>query len=273
MKNLLLLVGLSCFVFGISSAAKVDTVRIYSASMRKSIKTVVIAPFTQNKQKRFPVIYLLHGYGDNYANWIQEVPRLVNFSDSLGIIFVCPDGGTSSWYWDSPVDSSYLYETFVAHEVVHWIDSAYKTINNRNGRAISGLSMGGHGGLFLGIRHQDNFGACGSMSGGVDIRPFPDNWEMEKRIGLLSKNPKLWDSLTVMGQLHLLRPNSISMIIDCGTEDFFYNVNQKLHEELLFRNIPHDFISRPGNHEWPYWHNAIIYQVIFFVEYFRNSGR
>jgi len=62
----------------------------------------------------------------------------------------------------------------VSKELIQWVDENYRTIAERGGRAISGLSMGGHGGLFLGFRHQDVFGACGSMSGGVDIRPFPE---------------------------------------------------------------------------------------------------
>jgi enterochelin esterase-like enzyme len=72
-----------------------------------------------------------------------------------------------------------------------------------------------------------------------------------------------------MGQLHLLRPGSIRIIFDCGTEDFFYEVNQRLHNELLYRNIPHDFITRPGGHNRNYWSNAVKYQLLFFNDYFR----
>ncbi len=77
----------------------------------------------------------------------------------------------------------------------------------------------------------------------------------------------------MMGLLHLLTPNKLSIIIDCGTEDFFYEVNERLHRELLYRNIPHDYISRPpGIHDWNYWANAIKYQILFFSEFFKISN-
>lgn len=93
------------------------------------------------------------------------------------VIVVCPDG-ENSWYWDSPKDPSSRFETFVARELIDYVDAHYPTRGDRSGRAITGLSMGGHGGLWLSFRHKDTFGAGGSTSGGVDIRPFPENWEM-----------------------------------------------------------------------------------------------
>jgi S-formylglutathione hydrolase FrmB len=111
------------------------------------------------------------------------------------------------------------------------------------------------------------------MSGGVDIRPFPNNWEMSSVLGQQSQYPENWEKYTVMNQLHLLTPNSIKIIFDCGTDDFFYSVNVKLHEELLYRNIPHEFISRPGAHNWPYWNNAIKYQALFFSDFFNSAQR
>ena len=106
------------------------------------------------------------------------------------MIIVCPDGGFGSWYWDSPVDAGSQYETYVSNELVTWIDSKYKTIKTRKGRAITGLSMGGQGALYLAFRHQDIFGAAGSMSGGVDIRPFPETgiWQNDWVIIVNSRN-------------------------------------------------------------------------------------
>jgi S-formylglutathione hydrolase FrmB len=183
-----------------------------------------------------------------------------------------PDGGTNSWYWDSPVDPTYKYETFVSKELVEYIDSHYKTRADRTGRAITGLSMGGHGGLWLGIRHQDVYGAAGSTSGGVDIRPFPKNWGMSLRLGTIEQNPKNWDEYTVINQVHLLKPDAMKLIIDCGTEDFFYEVNCALHQKLTEAKIPHDFYTRPGVHNWDYWRNSIKYQVLFFSNYFKSAN-
>ncbi len=242
----------------------------YSPSMKKEIKAVVIAPDHYSQAKKWPVVYLLHGYGDNYAGWVKKGKGIEQLADLHNLIIVCPDGNVGSWYFDSPIDPNYRYETYVSKELVPWIDSHYSTIADRKGRGITGLSMGGHGALYLAIRNQDVFGTAGSMSGGVDIRPFPNNWEIAKRLGSYAEYPENWEKNTVVNLLHLLTPNSLALIIDCGSEDFFYKVNCQLHEKLSDRNIPHDFISRPGAHNWDYWKNAVRYQLLFMSNYFQK---
>lgn len=259
-------------VFQNTNAAVVDTVNTFSASMRKTIKAVVITPDNYASAQALPVVYLLHGYSGNYSDWAIKAKGFEKVVDQYQIIIVCPDGN-NSWYWDSPVDSNYKYETYVSKELVNWIDGKYKTIKDRKGRGITGLSMGGHGALYLAFKHQDVFGVAGSMSGGVDIRPFPNNWDMALRLGRYSDRPDNWEKYTVINMLHLLRPNSLSLLIDCGTEDFFYKVNESLHQELLYRNIPHDYITRPGAHNWNYWQNAIQYQLLFMSNFFKSQSR
>jgi S-formylglutathione hydrolase FrmB len=263
-----------CLLFCFSQqlrAAIVDTVETYSASMKKTIKAVVVRPDNYSNTKALPVVYLLHGYSDDYAGWITKAKGFEKLADLYNLMIVCPDGGYSSWYWDSPVDPSYKYETYIADELVKWVDSKYKTIKDRRARAITGLSMGGHGALYLAFKHQDVFGAAGSMSGGVDIRPFPNNWDMSERLGAYAANPERWEKNTVANMLYLLTPNALALIIDCGTEDFFYAVNEHLHQQLLFRNIPHDYITRPGSHNWEYWANAVQYQLLFFYQFFQKK--
>ncbi|MHA4741575.1 alpha/beta hydrolase [Dyadobacter sp. MSC1_007] len=270
-STLLTFLALCLFFLPNTNASTVDTVEVNSAVMKKTLKVVVIRPDNYEAGKEFPVVYLLHGYSDNHSGWIKKAPGFQKASDLHNMIIVCPDGGYSSWYWDSPVDPQSQFETYISKEIVSYIDNKYKTIKDRKGRAITGLSMGGHGALYLALRHQDVYGAAGSMSGGVDIRPFPNNWDMAKRLGKYAEQPKRWEENTVINMLHLLTPNALSLIIDCGTEDFFFEVNQKLHEQLLYRNIEHDYIIRPGAHNWPYWTNAVQYQLLFMSNYFSKK--
>ncbi len=132
--------------------------------------------------------------------------------------------------------------------------------------------MGGHGAMYLALKHQDKYRAVGTMSGGVDIRPFPNNWDMAKLLGPYSTFPDRWGKNTVINMLHLLTPKSLAIMIDCGTEDFFFEVNKNLHKQLLYRNIPHDYIVRPGSHNWDYRKNAVKYQVLFMSNYFNESN-
>src|SRR6476469_2655141 len=128
-------------LFSDTRAARVDTVSIYSMAMHKAYKCVVIRPDSKAKEK-FPVVYLLHGYSGSFDNWIRKVPEIAKYADDLHLIIVCPDGDYSSWYYDSPIDPSMKFETYVGKEVPAYIDTHYNTIKDRRKRAITGLSMG-----------------------------------------------------------------------------------------------------------------------------------
>lgn len=271
MKKLLIiaiLVHLSKLVL----AEKVDTITVYSNSMQKNLRSCVITPENySDKGKPYPVVYLLMGYSGNYAEWPKYFPRIKQLSDLYNMIIVCANSGFSSWYFDSPVDSTMKYETYIIAELINYIDHSYNTIENRNGRAISGLSMGGHGALYLSLKHQDIFGAAGSMSGGLDIRPFPLNWDLSKRLGDQTKVPENWENNTVINLLYLIGDNKLKIMIDCGIDDFFIDVNRAVHQKMLYMNIEHDYIERPGGHTVEYWDNAIQYQLLFFNNFFISS--
>ncbi|MDR1526901.1 MAG: esterase family protein [Dysgonamonadaceae bacterium] len=271
MKNLqtMLVCILTIGFHGHSFAAKTDTVFTYSDAMQKTIPAIVVTPDNYSPDKKYPVIYLLHGYSGDYTSWMNINGEYIRqTADTEEIIIVSPDGGYSSWYYDVPGDKNCQYETYIASELIRWIDRHYSTIQLPQSRGITGLSMGGHGALYLAFRHPDIFGIAGSMSGGVDIRPFPLNWDLSKRLGSYAENPENWERNTVIHLTHLLTPKTLKIIIDCGTEDFFYTVNKNLHQKLLENNIPHDFISRPGKHDAAYWKNAIQYQFVFMTTNF-----
>src|SRR5688500_8014947 len=140
-KKLFFLAVLILLVFNLYPS-EIDTVTIYSKAMQKSIKCVVIKPQKIEESAEWPVVYLLHGYSGNFSNWITKVPLLKQYADEYNVIIVCPDGGYSSWYFDSPVDSTMKYETYISKEVPEYIDAHFPTIKNRKARAITGLSMG-----------------------------------------------------------------------------------------------------------------------------------
>lgn len=272
LKKHFLLFGILLIVALAAKASKVDTLMVRSISMKKDVQVIVVAPDIATKEGGMPcpVIYLLHGYGGDATSWLTIKPELSKIADEKGLIFVCPDG-KNNWYWNSPKNPMVKYETFISSELVKYIDKYYKTIANRKGRAITGLSMGGHGALWNAFRHQSVFGAAGSTSGGVDIRPFPKNWEMIKQLGELTSNRKLWDEHTVINQIDLLTDGNLAIIIDCGVNDFFLEVNKNFHQCLLNKKISHDFILRPGAHNANYWNNSIDYQILFFQKYFKKQ--
>ena len=270
-KRILYSLALILF-FLTAKAATVDTIEVFSPSMNKNIKSCVIFPESyKNTDKKFPVVYLLHGYSGNYGSWARDFKELKSQVDQYNFIIVGVDGNYSSWYFDSPIDPNFKYETYVIKELVPHIDKKYKTISNRENRAISGLSMGGHGALYLSFKHQDIFGAAGSMSGGVDFRPFPENWDIKKRLGSITEFPENWDKNTVTNMLSLVESNNLKLIIDCGVDDFFMDVNRQLHAKMLALKINHDYIERPGKHDLKYWENSLKFQLLFFNNFFTEK--
>lgn len=247
-----------------------DTVTLSSKYVTPPVKVTVIHPVWTGDTTRYPVVYLLNGYGGDYRSWPIIQPRLHELAQEKGIIFVCPDG-RDSWYWDSPEEPDLKMESLITRVLVPMIDTNYPTIADPAYRAVSGLSMGGHGALWLGIRHPDIFGSMGSMSGGVNILPFKKKWKMEKHLGPYDENVARWEEHTVINLVPSMSPGQ-NIIIDCGVDDFFAEVNNELHEAMLLRGINHDYIVRPGGHSQDYWRNSVLYHIDFFSEAFRKAS-
>jgi S-formylglutathione hydrolase FrmB len=254
-------------------AGKVDTIDIYSNAMRKNVRCVVITPNDYSiSGDPYPVLYLLHGYSGNYTGWLSDAPQIQQHADTYRMIIVCPDGGFDSWYLDSPVDSTVRYETHVCREVVGYVDYYYHTRRNRKGRAIAGLSMGGHGALHLAIRHQDIFGAAGSMCGGLDLQPFIKNdWDLKGVLGNPDKHWNFWQEYSVVNLVPMLKNADLKLNIDCGTGDFFLDPNREMHRRLLEAKFPHMYTEREGEHNKAYWGTVIDYQMIFFSKFFAGK--
>ena len=269
MKRFLFYIIFFLTVFG-ASAVKVDTITVATKYLATPMKLIVYTPDSASKGGRFPTVYMLHGFSGDYTNWSSKEPRLAELADSYGMVLVFPDG-RDSWYWDSPVDASMQMESAITRDVVPYIDSHFPTIPDRGHRAITGLSMGGHGSLWLASRHPDIWGSAGSMSGGVNIVPFPKSWKMDAWLGAYDSNREVWESHTVINNIDALKAANLNIIFDCGADDFFAGVNEDLHKRLLEAKVPHDYSSRPGNHSWEYWRNSALYHLLFFNEAFHRA--
>ena len=259
--------------------AQGDTIAIMSQAMGRDIKNVVIVPsqyFDKNLQEqRYPVLYLLHGAFGCYSDWPLKA-RLDSLSNEYGIIIVCPDG-QDSWYVDSPVDPKMQFETYVSKELVAYIDKNYRTIAHRYMRAITGLSMGGHGAISLTFKHPDVFWSCGSMSGNMDITQYPEKWFIKDRLGNYEENKQVWKDHAVCNLVDQLKASPLqpapNIVIDEGLKDIFYKNNLALHDQLVEKGIDHEFYVRPGAHTWTYWINALDYHMLFFSKAFARGAQ
>lgn len=276
-KNLL---ALATLILTLSTAfaatPQADTLLISSKYMEPAVKVIVVKPADYDAKvaqgKRFPSVYLLHGYSDDYRCWPTKTqPALDSLATHWGMIFICPDG-RDSWYFDAVDNPKMQVESFITRDLVPYVDNNYATIPAPGQRAITGLSMGGHGAMWLAFRHSDIWGNAGSTSGGVNFAALPQymhTWKIDRAIG---NNPDDWKSHTALSLVPTLKPGSVNIIFDCGVDDFFAATNDEFHQALLKAKIPHDYISRPGSHTHEYWRNAILFQLQYFNEKFKNNS-
>lgn len=260
---------------GVSSAKtnQVDTINVPAKAIKSPMRCAIILPekyFNNNDTAHYPVVYLLHGYGGDYSSWLKLTePRLDSLASHYNMILVCPDG-RDSWYWDSPVIEDLQMETFITKELVPYIDANFRTIPVAEKRAVTGFSMGGHGSMWLAMRHSDIFGSAGSMSGGLNINKpkWAKSWKMATRIGTQEEQPQRWIDYTAITLIPSLQPGQLNLVIDCGVDDFFIGVNREFHEALLKHKIPHDYTERPGRHTHLYWRNSLRHHLLYFHEIF-----
>jgi S-formylglutathione hydrolase FrmB len=280
-----LVIGVA-FLFGntiLSFASTVDTLQIPSIAMNKTYKAAIVLPNSYAKGKSvYPVLYLLHGAYGHFSDWLSSTPDkniVKNLADQYNIIIVMPEGETFSFYLDSPVNKGSQFETYITSEVIQKIDKTYRTVNDKKGRVIAGLSMGGHGALYLSAKHPELFCAAGSMSGAVDMGTMLSREPNDQVIKLMqpvfgdqSTNQDLYTQNAVMGMVDKIKANKLALIIDCGVDDFLIESNRELHRRLIYSKVPHDYTERPGAHTWEYWQNSLPYQVLFFSKILKNNG-
>ena len=268
-----LFAGLAALCASVTAeAAHVNMHLVRSAAMNKAIPVTVILPESYDGVRRYPVVYLLHGAGGNHAtNTWKGMQELI---DRYDVILVSPDGAQTSWWFDSPEDPSFRYETFAAKEVVAWADETFKTMPDRSKRAITGGSMGGHGACYVGIRHKDVFGAIGNVYGGVNLVPFTDRWTIAKRLGEYKDHSERWIEHSVVNQAKTLRNGEVELMTVVGTGDFFLDVNREFHQVLTTNKVAHTYIEVRGEddaesqHTWETFHRAEKLILSFFREFF-----
>ena len=265
MKNLFMMIILVfCQLWG----GKTESVEIFSDKMKKNIPAFIVIPDSYSGgNDSLPVILLLHGYGGDYKNWSSKT-NLVRQADEFNFIIVCPDGNRNSWYLDSPMEPASQYKTFFINELVPWIKKNFRT----NQMGITGLSMGGHGAFYLAIRHPELFDAVSGMSSGVDLTFSTVKWELAKILGPFELYPNRWYDHSVVNMVDLIQEGFMPILIDCGYDDFFIDINRSLHHRLIDKNISHIYVEKPGGHNWDYWTNTLDEHLRFFENAFNGSN-
>ncbi len=250
-----------------------ETVRFESKLVGAPLPYNVILPADYKsdaaKNRRYPVLYLLHGLAGSADNRVSTRAHLADHAAPYPFIIVVPEG-RDGWYTDSATVPNEKFESYFIRELIPDVDTRFRTLPTREGRAIAGLSMGGYGSLKFGLKHPEMFAFAGSMSGALEAT----SWLPDERL-LAFVRPSIArvygpadapdnetrranDLFRLVRELTPERMKALPFLyLDCGTEDFLIGGNRAFSALLIEKKVPHEFRQLPGGHSWPYWDRQV----------------
>lgn len=262
----------------ITAQSKVfDNLKMESKILKMERKfAVYLPPDYETSSRSYPVLYLLHGLGDDQTGWIQygEVKKIADNSikngDATPMIIVMPDANTGRVGYFNIPSQRWMYEDFFFEELMPYVESKYRIKSGKRFRAISGLSMGGGGTLTYALHRPDLFSAAAPLSAGTGSTDVDESLERIKRYGIEFTREEMKNLLENNHPLNLIKKmklsdiNSIRWYIDCGDDDYLFEGSSRVHIAMKNRNIPHEYRVRDGDHSWTYWREALP-EVLRFV--------
>ena len=259
--------------YGVVHDALTVESKILSAARQFAI---YLPPDYESSQRSYPVLYLLHGAGDDQTGWVQfgEIRRIADEAIQNGsatpMIIVMPDADTGRRGYFNSIDGSWRYEDFFFEELMPYVETAYRIRRDKRYRAVAGLSMGGGGTFMYALRHPELFASACPLSAYVGPLTLE---EMKQRMSLQER--KLSDKIVTTyfqnhNALELMQQhdpetlNTVRWYIDCGDEDFLFEGNSLMHIAMTKIGVRHEYRVRNGAHNWTYWRESLP-EVLRFV--------
>lgn len=235
---------------------KIDSISYPSKTVGTSRKAIIYMPPNYSKNRKYPVLYLLHGIGGDEKEWLKGGQPQVILDNLYAenkiepIIVVMPNGramkddhATGNIMAPDKVEAFATFEKDLLNDLIPYIEKKFPVIKDREHRAIAGLSMGGGQSLNFGLGNLDNFAWIGGFSSAPNTKPpeqlLPDPEKARKMLKLL------W--------------------ISCGDNDGLIAFSQRTHNYLNANNVPHIYYIEPGVHDFKVWKNSLYMfsQLIF----------
>ena len=259
-------------VFTLSAQSKVEEFSLKSKVLGVEKKYSVYLPDGYKKSgEKYPVLYLLHGAKGTHFSWIEKergnMQAIVDAEIASGrckkMIVVMPNAsgegeknaGKNMGYFNV---TGWNYEEFFFTEFIPHIDKTFNTIASKEGRAISGLSMGGGGAVVYAQRHPEIFNAAYSTSGLLDHRyrpSIPDYYDVGWLYSVAQTSPVEYLRNASAEELEKLR--SVRWMLDCGDDDKIIFTNIRFFEEMHREKVPVEFRVRNGKHNWAFWRESL----------------
>jgi Enterochelin esterase and related enzymes len=270
MKQLLFFLA-SIFICNIAIAQNgnvFETRTVKSAILKADRNYSIYLPAGYDETDRsYPVLYLLHGSGDDHTGWLQfgQTQHIADKTIAEGLagpmIIVMPDANTGRRGYFNDIKGDFDYEDFFFKELIPHIEKTYRVKTERRYRAIAGLSMGGGGTIFYALHRPDMFAAAAPLSASTG------SWELDQYKQRQRNNENITDAQleqhfkrhSIEGILdsatedELKQIKSIRWYISCGDDDFLYEGNARMHITFRKKEIPHEYRVKDGGHTWTYW--------------------
>jgi enterochelin esterase-like enzyme len=279
MKKISLICCLLLMMSGIyAQTGKVfDNLSLPSKILNMERKYAVYLPYDYETSSRsYPVLYLLHGGGDDQTGWVQfgEVQNItdkaINEGKATPMIIIMPDANTGRRGYSNNATGTWLYEDFFFKEFVPFVEKKYRIKSDKRYRAIAGLSMGGDGSFTYALHHPEMFSSACPLSAGTGPLTLDVAKTNVRRADSLATDEQI-EAYYNRQSVPLLVNNvpdslkkAVRWYIDCGDDDFLYEGNSLVHIAMRKKEIPHEYRTRNGSHSWVYW-RAALPEVLDFV--------
>ena len=285
MKNTILLLILTLPILLIAQSSKVfDELSMRSEILKMDRKyAVYLPPGYETSQRSYPVLYLLHGGGDDQTGWVQfgEVQHITDKAISEGtataMIIVMPDANTGQRGYFNSIKGDWRYEDFFFEEFMPFVEKTYRIRAEKRYRAVAGLSMGGGGSFVYALRHPELFSSACPLSASCGPLNMEEMERYKSRPGMQdATNEQLETYYKKHSVLELVKnmpddqKKSVRWFIDCGDDDFLYEGNALVHIEMRKKEIPHEYRVRNGGHTWTYWRESLPVVLSFVSDAFHQ---
>jgi putative tributyrin esterase len=249
------------------AAKNITTVKFQSESLGQERTFNILLPLDyETSTSRYPALYLLHGHGQGGSSW-SYMTNLSGYAARYKLIIVMPDA-SNSWYVNAVADPNARFEDYIVKDIIGYVDSHYRTVPLPRARAVAGLSMGGYGAAFLGLKHYRLFTAMGTFSGALTAAhdvPTEHDTEQDREFQqeILhvfgapgSPERQQRDPLAL---LEKVPPAEMPMIyVACGGQDGLLRENRAFVQLLAEKKIRYEYREiSPRSHSWDFWDDQL----------------
>lgn len=286
MKNLILFILIVFFpILSIAQTGKVyDNLSMKSEILNMDRKfAIYLPPGYETSERSYPVLYLLHGAGDDQTGWVQfgEILNIadnaIKAGDATAMIVVMPDANTGQRGYFNDIKGEWLYEDFFFEELMPYVEKTYRIKSEKRFRAVAGLSMGGGGTFVYALRHPELFSSACPLSASCGPLHMEDMKRYTSRRGMQDATEteietyfKKHSVPEMMKNMPDEQKNEVRWFIDCGDNDFLYEGNSMTHIEMRKNEIPHEYRIRDGAHNWTYWRESLPVVLSFISDTFHQ---